>query len=111
MTPEIRLFIKKYIQSVWQLEVLLSLKREGTALTPAQLATLIYMNQEEIEEALNHFVRLGLVKVSKLDPRMYILAPESEELARLLELTAQAYSERRVTVINSIFQLECLDEK
>jgi len=97
-------FVRKNIKSVWQLELLLHLRASGRSLWPREIASALYLTTETVTEALVYFETRGLVEHSFIDPNGYVFAPSSSELREAVDQTARAYNERKVAVINLIFQ-------
>lgn len=96
-------FIKTYIHSVWQLELILFLRVSAKPLTLVEIGNKLYMEPSTIEVALSRFEEQGLLESASGMPKTYKYQPETKELESAIEQTAKAYSERRVTIIDLIF--------
>jgi hypothetical protein len=99
---EIRSFLKEYVQSVWQLDLLILMLSLNEPLDIQTLSRMLYLTPAAIEFAVYRFARLGLVIEFPGRPATFLLSPEHEK-RRILEDAAKAYSARRVDVINLIF--------
>jgi predicted transcriptional regulator len=103
ITPRVQTFIHNHFQSVWQLELILFLKKRSELLSVSEIAKSLYYTPQAIENALSDFVSSGILKASGDTPGKYGYFPENSELRDLVEQTCQAYSAKRTAVINCIF--------
>jgi predicted transcriptional regulator len=95
----------RHIFSVWELELLLFLRRENRPLTESQLARAMYMDSGALQPGLQHLINCGVVVRSKDGPKehdTYLFQPKPE-LAQTIEELATTYAEKRLKVINIIF--------
>ncbi|MCC6977787.1 MAG: hypothetical protein IT343_05665 [Candidatus Melainabacteria bacterium] len=100
---EVRTFIKDHVFSVWQLELIMHMRDRNHALTCDEIAKLLYSTPSAIESTLRRFTELGVLRLSIESADSFIYAPSTTELSQVIDLTAQAYSARRIDVINLIF--------
>ena len=100
---EVRSFLRDYIQSVWQLDLLIALMNLREPVDAGKLARLLYSSPGAMESALKHFVNSGILKEFPGHPHAFKYAPASDEKRRIVEETAKTYAIRRVDVINLIF--------
>ena len=93
MTPpeELTSFIGATFRSVWALELLLLLKREGRACTPEELVSLLRASRSVVENALNSLIAAGLVGE---DGECFSYMPASAQLAVLVDDTEAFYRAR-----------------
>ncbi|MBC7996737.1 MAG: hypothetical protein IAF58_02270 [Leptolyngbya sp.] len=103
IAPRVRAFIRNHIRSVWQLELILFLKKQSGLLSVSEIAKNLYYTPQAIETALSDFVTSGILQSSSDNPGRYRYYPASSELREMVELTCQAYEAKRVAVINCIF--------
>lgn len=103
LSTQITDFLRSHIHAVWQLEVLLFVKRRETAVSAADVAFELYLSPDAVEKALIAFAQDGILRSSKTDPLTFIYAPSNSALDDGLEQTATAYAERKFAVINLIF--------
>ncbi|MBY0357237.1 MAG: hypothetical protein K2W82_04480 [Candidatus Obscuribacterales bacterium] len=99
----INLFLRRYVRSVWQLELLLLLKKNEAAKTASELCRGLYMSETVVAAALENFVNDGLLRAVEGEPRSYIYAPISGKLRQALNDTENAYFTRKTAIINMIF--------
>ncbi len=98
---DIRQFLREYVNSIEQLEILLRLFEIAPhAETSAEMAKALYSSVESISSRLETFANKGLVNRHVPEPWHYSLA--SKESRRIGELV-RLYRERRVSIINEIF--------
>lgn len=93
--------VAEQIVSVLQLEILLLLHRAGVAWTPAEIAGELRVEQNGIERWLDDLVRRGLAMGSGGSSPAYQFNPRADVAA--VDALAEAYRERRVSVISAIF--------
>jgi len=95
----------RHIFSVWELELLLFLKRENRPVTESQLARAMYMESSALQPGLHQLINCGAIVKSKdgqKELETYLFQPKPE-IAQTIEDLAAAYSEKRLKVINIIF--------
>jgi hypothetical protein len=103
--PEVRRFIEEHIGSVAQLEILLLLHaRGGTELSAEAVARELRVEPRWAAAELRELTAHGLFEERSAPEPLYRFAPPTPELARAVVLLADAYRQRRVTVINLIFE-------
>ena len=107
LSNEARQFLRAHIQSLEQLEILAMMRAapdcEWTATT---IYEKILSNEKSIGARLEQFVVSGLIAVSSTFPPTFRYAPKDAALDHAAEATLQAYRERRVLVIETIFRPE-----
>lgn len=103
IAPRVRSFIRNHIQSVWQLELILFLKKQSELLSVSEIAKNLYYTPQAIEAALSDFVSSGILQSSEDNMGFYRYYPASSELREMVELTCQAYEAKRLAVIKCIF--------
>lgn len=96
-------FLQKYIQSVWQLELLIYLSAAGKPLNLDELAKRLYIPADMLEPALAVFEKAGLVELASEEPRAFVFSPISPELRQKTESTIKAYATQRVQIVNAIY--------
>ena len=102
LSPELRQFIARHIQSVEQVEILCLLSSApGRTWTVPEVFRQIQSSERSVAETLTGFVKLELVTL-ELESR-YRYAPKTEELAQAAAALVAAYRERRVAVIEAIY--------
>ena len=102
--PHVQAFITERIDSVMQLELLLLLAaRADRAPTPADLAAELRIDPAWVETQLREMAGHGLLELADGTPPQFRYRPRTAELARTVADLAQAYTDRRVTVIGLIF--------
>lgn len=103
ISDDVQQFLRKYIQSVWQLELLTYLSAASAPLSLNELAKRLYISADMIEPALDTFEKAGLVKINSGDPQTYTFFPASKELRQLTEAALKAHATQRVQVVNAIY--------
>lgn len=98
-------FIRRYIHSVEQLEILLLLQsRRDRAWSVESIDAHIRSNLDSVARHLADMAGQGLVQGSgSREARLYQYGPESSELNARIEELAELYRERRVSVVELIF--------
>jgi DNA-binding MarR family transcriptional regulator len=104
LPDEVREFITANINSVAQLEVLLLLRREsGVAWSAEDVARALYTTPEMMAAQLAELETRGLLRKTSGSADVYSYAPSTPQLAAAVDLLANLYKERRVTVITTIY--------
>lgn len=103
MSTRVADFIRKYIRSVWQLELLLYLKGSGKPLCADELAESLYMAVESISSGLKYFESCGLIQRVSSKSEYFEFNAQDSDLALSVSETANMYSLSRVSVVNLIF--------
>jgi hypothetical protein len=107
LSTEVKLFLRDHIQSLEQLEILALMRpqpdREWTA---KAIYEAILSNERSIEGRLQTFVEKGLLAAVGDVSKSYRYAPRDEHMDQAVQGTLQAYRERRVMVIETIFRPE-----
>lgn len=99
---DVKNLISRYISSVWQLEILLCLKRQkGQNINCHDIAKELYISEEAIDKQLKTFVQMGVVKEEE---RGFKYKPGSEEMAATLDVLESLYSKRRVAITDLIYR-------
>ncbi len=103
LSPELRAFIAEYVHSVEQLEILcLLFEGSAKAWTPGEILRIVQSSLKSVINCLESFRKNGLL--ISLSPGAYEFSPRKQEINRVVLELAKAYHERRVTVIESIYQ-------
>lgn len=87
-----------------QLEVLLLLRGRDEVWTPATVAGELRITEQSAELRLQDLHLRGLLSLDAAT-RRYAYAPQSEDLAGLVDALAECYATTRYTVINMIFSV------
>ncbi|MDZ4836405.1 MAG: hypothetical protein SGJ27_21735 [Candidatus Melainabacteria bacterium] len=103
LSPTVEKFIKDNIESVWQLELLLYARARTDSLGSHELAAALYTSPDAVENALNHFERVGLLKKCPYDQAGFIYSPINSSLKDSVDQTATAFAARKVAIIQYIF--------
>jgi hypothetical protein len=104
--PEpIRRLIGAHITSIEQLEVLILLRstapREWSAV---EVSNTLSSSVMSIQDRLGDLAARGFLLVREAESQLlYHYAPETDEIERLIDGLANAYKERRLTVVNLIY--------
>jgi hypothetical protein len=100
----VREFIIEHIDSVEQVEILLLLlQKTGRTWTAESMAKELRIAVSSAATRLADLKKLGLVAPVEGAPSEYRYAPRTPALDETVRGLSDAYSERRVTVINLIF--------
>ena len=104
---EVRSLIHDHIESVVQLEALLLLQARPQQVFPAsEVGKELRIEQSWAAEQLNHLCARGFaacLDAGAGTPPVYRYGPRSVEMDRAIKGLAQAYADRRVSVITMIF--------
>jgi len=96
-------FLRRHIQSVWQLELLLFLRTSTSPLSAHELAARLGTNPDVLEPVLARFVEAGLVRVAdRVDALRYAYSAAGK-LRDAVDQTAVAYQERHIAVVSCIY--------
>jgi DNA-binding IclR family transcriptional regulator len=102
LSPELQRFIARHIQSVEKLEILLLFFREPTrAWQPSEIFQQIQSNAGSVSQKVDELAVEGFV-VREKDGKLRFAAKSPAIQARVAALD-EAYRERRIKVIESIF--------
>lgn len=102
--PDVISFIADHIESVVQLEVLLLLQATpATEYAAVELAKKLAIDPVWAEGQLTNLCNRGLLTSTPPPNSLYRYAPKAPELDRAARGLAQAYADRRVSVISAIF--------
>jgi hypothetical protein len=105
LSAEVMQFLRAHIHSLEQLEILTLLRGEPARdWTAAEIYERLLSNERSIEGRLGLFAERGLVRV--IDGGRYRYAPRDATVDSAIEATLQAYKQRRVVVIETIFRPE-----
>jgi hypothetical protein len=95
-------FVREYIDSVDQLEILLLLRggpeREWTA---EEISRALSTSEASVVARLAYLQSVGLVEMKR--PSHYRYAPKSQDVAQVMEEVSAAYAQYRVRIINLIY--------
>ncbi len=101
-TPELRQFAANYISSVEQLEILaLFQSNPQKSWTVKEIYRHIQSSEASVASCLEAFAKNGLIALQP--DGNYRLSPRTPELARCIAELTKAYRERRVSVIEMIY--------
>lgn len=104
LPPETASFIRAYIDSVGQLEILLLLHASALeAFSPQQINEKLRSNLDFVQHGLQLLGAKGLVKEEEERVGHYRYAPKSEELGNAVDSLAECYANYRVRVIDAIY--------
>jgi hypothetical protein len=105
LSPAVRQFLREYIQSIEQLEILQVLQREPLGeWTAQQVYDVIRSNAASIESRLRQFAEVGLVAEPEPGSGRFRFSPKNAELSHALAETLRVYRVRSVQVIETIFK-------
>ena len=102
LPEDVRTIIRQHVGSVLELDVLLAMRAAGRAITPDELARELRLNAAACAAALDKFAAAGFLSVNGSSSYQYA-PPAGREGARV-DALAQAYSQRRVSVVRFIYQ-------
>lgn len=101
ITDNLRVFVRKNVRTVGELEVLLWLQQQPSRpWTADAIARELRSNATAAAEYLRRFVRAGLARDDGTGQYQYVNDPATDELITSL---AAAYAERPVSVIDLIY--------
>lgn len=93
-------FVRTCVRSVWALELLLFLRlHRGNAWTMDRLVLEQRSSERAVRDALEGFVRVGLVRHTESS---FVYEPASPEIDKLVTRLAEIYAERPTAVIRMI---------
>jgi hypothetical protein len=99
---ELRRFIAEHIGSIAQLELLLLLAGDaGKTLDSAEAARVFYLTPDAARTLLEVMRADGLV--ARQADGMYRFAPANDQWRQLVQALADAYHERRLSVVQAIY--------
>ncbi|HEY9714645.1 MAG TPA: hypothetical protein V6C72_14350 [Chroococcales cyanobacterium] len=101
-------FIERYIQSLWQLELVLHVRSAGRPISAAELSRRLYISSEIIGAATESLAdKQVLQKTSDLPPRF--LLSNKPGIKQAIDATAAAYAKNRIELIDYIFSSKTLE--
>ncbi|MBS2004854.1 MAG: hypothetical protein JST44_25305 [Cyanobacteria bacterium SZAS LIN-5] len=100
ITPAAQAFIRQHIKAVWQLELLLYLKKCEKALTIVEVSRALQLEPRAVEDCLRDFAEQNILHVDHEHRYKYL--PKAT-LSKAIDETAKSYNERRISVINFIY--------
>ena len=104
--PDVRGFLRRYIQTVEQLDILLTLRsQKEREWTVPDVYARVRTSEQSVAMRLAIFAEQGLLKVGGAIPVTYLYAAEGE-LDRLIAAAGDALQTRRVKVLEIIFGTE-----
>ena len=93
-------FVRTSVRSVWALELLFFLRlHRGKTWTTDRLVLEQRSSERAVRDALDGFVRVGLVRQAE---STFVYEPASPELEKLVSRLAEIYAERPTAVIRMI---------
>lgn len=100
---EVKGFISRYINSVWQLETLLCLKRAGSlGICIQDIVKELYIADNAISMQLSKFVANGFAIKDQKGNFKY--SPTTVEIANTVDLLENLYYKRRVAITDLIYR-------
>lgn len=103
ISQELKVFLKKHIQSVFSLEVLLLLRRERVrSFTASEIASDVGIEIDVAQQQLSELTSAELIETTNGDVARYRYAPVDEKLASLVDQLAFAYAKQRVPILSLI---------
>ncbi len=100
---EVKGFISRYINSVWQLETLLCLKRAGSlGIGIGEIVKELYIADNAVASQLSKFVSEGFAIKDQKDIFRY--NPQTSEIANTVDLLESLYYKRRVAITDLIYR-------
>lgn len=100
---DVKTFISRHINSVWQLETLLCLKRAGVSgMNIEAIAKELYIAESAVSDQIGKFVNEGFA--TKDPGGNYKYRPVSAEDAQIIEVLEALYAKRRVAVTDTIYR-------
>lgn len=103
INPRLRQFITRYVSSVEQVEVLcLFSATPEKSLTSSAVFRVIQSSEKSVAACLRAFVKEGFLVEDP--PGEYRLTRQNPELVNVVGEMAKAYRERRVSVVEAIYQ-------
>jgi DNA-binding MarR family transcriptional regulator len=101
---EIEQFIGQHIESLAQLETLLSLRREpGRSWSCADLSRQLYVTNDVCTGIISELERRGFVHRDAANPDLVRYRSAGPETDQLIDQLASLYQQRRVAVITQIY--------
>ena len=105
LPAEAKQFIRTYIQSLEQMEILALMRAERErSWTAPSVYEVILSNERSVAARLANFVERGLLVETGDNPKTYRYMPRTTELDQAVGATLQAYKDRRVLVTETIFR-------
>jgi hypothetical protein len=105
LSSEAKQFLRIHIQSLEQLEILSLLRaQQDREWTAAAIYEVILSNERSIDARLAQFESGGLLVSDGSVPPKYRYQPKNADLRAGLDATLQAYRDRRVLVIETLFR-------
>ncbi len=102
LPADLQAFLAEYIDSVVQLEALLLLRGTATEWTATALGRELRIETQPAIDQLTELCHRGLVECLDSPPR-FRYAPRDQQQVAVIERLAQAYEDRRVSVISFIY--------
>ena len=100
----VRQLLRRHIQSLEQLEVLLLLHGQPErAWTAPEVYDVVRSSQSSIAARLHAFTAEGFLTTEAGPPPTFRYAPQDQNLRAAVDQTATAYQTRRVRIIEAIF--------
>lgn len=101
---DVREFIRRYIHTVEQLDILLILKGDPTReWTIPEVFSNVRTSEKSVALRLAQFAEQGLLRETPGVPATYRYAPQPADLDRLITAAGEALHTRRVKVLEIIF--------
>jgi predicted transcriptional regulator len=105
ISEEVKNFISKHIRSVEQLEILLLLSASPERIWTVQsVHQQIQSSQAAVAACLEKLHEQGFLTARKMPGLVYQYSPNSPELAKGVATLAATYKEKRIKVIEQIFE-------
>jgi hypothetical protein len=104
LQPRVRTFLSEYINSIEQLETLLLMRASPDRTWDAEAINCeLRTSLASAAERLSELAQRRLIVVDPSSPSRYRYEPVDAGTRAIIDLVADAYRERRVTVISFIF--------
>lgn len=101
LPEQVRSFIRRHVESVLDLDILLAVRTADGPRAAADLARELHLNETASAAALEKFAGAGLLE---RNDGCYLYKPRDGQLAVDADALADAYARRRVTVIRFIYK-------
>lgn len=107
ISPEVRSFLAKYVDSAELLDILMLMHREPDGnWTAESLSNKVFTVPQAAQKRLDELAVRGLVAERAGRPGSYVLQQSDPQLVRALAGVRAAYDESRANVINAVFSMK-----
>lgn len=101
LAQPVRQFIKKHVQSAWNLELILFIRNAQSA-SVNQIAKALYMNVDSVRAAADTLVEQGVLEMTT-NPQLCYRIKQDQKVLSIVDETSYAYVRNRVAVIDFIY--------